>query len=296
MQEDDCVSWLRLSDQEKVLLVLPQSHRFEAEDDIPVSWRPLGDPMRSAWKPGEEDELFIAALLKQLQQDYPIDASCIYALGYSNGGLFLASLILESDKFQNMFAAVCNYMGGVDPEQLRCVGVSPEVVSHYRDEPCVSLIGIHQFGLDIQSTDCNGDAIQQHLQDCSVATHQDTPQPPQLQTVFEHSSHFENYLSLSATVSGLQESEDSLVVKGSTVGNATHTRMIAVSGKAPVYIVTGSQDTNRNYCYTALCAFKELKYEVFFDDLLRKPHEYQSQSTADIWTFFRIHYRRPRPA
>ncbi len=59
----------------------------------------------------------------------------------------------------------------------------------------------------------------------------------------------------------------------------------------PVYIVTGSCDSNRNYCYNALCCFKELEYTVFFDDLKGVDHEYQYASTYDIWTFFKL-YRR----
>ena len=68
--------------------------------------------------------------------------------------------------------------------------------------------------------------------------------------------------------------------------------MLPQSVKPPIYIVTGSNDTNRNYCYNPLCGFKQLEYEVYFDDLKHVGHEYQSISTYDIWKFFTLYARR----
>ena len=299
VQEDTSTSWLQLSDQELFLLVYPQSHRFRAKDDIPVSWRPIGDPIRGAWQPGLEDEMFIRELLKQLQKDFNVNPRQMYSLGYSNGGLFLAGLLLESDNFRNIFAAVCNYMGGIDPEQLKHAGLDPEKVSQYCDEPCVSLIGIGAAGTSESATSKTCREVSPQYQ-CIYTAKDDSgfiqvaasEMPPHvqkdqfapLQSIFRHSLPF--------TVSYCKPQASSLTQPSVASESCQYyccSYSNLVSGKPPMYIVTGSQDTNRNYCYTALCAFKELNYNVFFDDLLHKPHEYQSQSTVDIWHFFKMH-------
>lgn len=67
-----------------------------------------------------------------------------------------------------------------------------------------------------------------------------------------------------------------------------HRKAIGQQATPPIYIVTGSSDSNRNYCYNALCGFKQLNYDVFFDDFKGICHEYQSRTTIDIWTFFKL--------
>ena len=95
VQEDSQTTWLELSDRDTFLLVFPQSLTYRATHDSPMSWRPLGDELRSAWVPDHNDEDFISCLLEELYHDYPIDKSKVYCIGYSNGGLFLTSLLLS---------------------------------------------------------------------------------------------------------------------------------------------------------------------------------------------------------
>ena len=224
----------------------------------------MGDLLRSSWKPGIEDEIFIVELLGQLQRDYNINPRKVYALGYSNGGLFLAGLLLETGRFFGVFAAVCNYMGGVDPDQLQNIGLKPEKVSHHCEEPCVSLIGLCNHTKPTGEGDLASSRTELPTdQGDSVVSTECDSNALILKSVFKHSCSMPR-------------------------DNTNPAMDLAVSDKPPVYIVTGSRDSNRNYCYTALCAFKELNYEVFFDDLLHKGHEYQSQSTSDIWSFFNM--------
>lgn len=95
VQEDSCTTWLDLSHEESFVVVYPQSLRYSAKDDVPMSWRPLGDSFRSCWEPDHNDEVFISHLLDRLLGDYSCIDSCrVYCIGFSNGGLFLSSLLL----------------------------------------------------------------------------------------------------------------------------------------------------------------------------------------------------------
>ena len=96
-QCDDKTAWLDLSHQENFIAVFPQSLRYSGKGDVPVSWRPLGDNLRSCWQPDSNDELFISLLLERLYIEHPtIDTTRVYCLGFSNGGLFLTSLLLSN--------------------------------------------------------------------------------------------------------------------------------------------------------------------------------------------------------
>ena len=76
-------------------MVFPQSLRYSTQGDVPISWRPLGDNLRSGWQPDHDDELFISCLLEQLVVQYAVDCSRIYCVGFSNGGLFLTALLIS---------------------------------------------------------------------------------------------------------------------------------------------------------------------------------------------------------
>lgn len=96
VQEDGSTTWLDLSHLDPFAVVFPQSLRYYAKDNVPVSWRPLGDNFRSCWEPDHNDELFLSHLLDELLKDYDfIDPCRLYCVGFSNGGLFLSSLLVN---------------------------------------------------------------------------------------------------------------------------------------------------------------------------------------------------------
>lgn len=136
------------------------------------------------------------------------------------------------------FAAVCNYMGGLDSAQLKDEAcLEPDKIKHHVEQPCYSLSA---YGSDLYA--------------CFITSTDRAVQPV---NTFPHS----------VSVQVLHKTRDDVI---------------------PMYIVTGTSDTNRNYCYTALCTFKEFpNYQVFFDDFKSVKHEYLSISTFDIWKFFK---------
>lgn len=63
------------------------------------------------WRAGPRDQDYIEAVLDHVAARYNIDAQRIYAVGHSNGGLFLSDIALSSWRF----AAIVNHMGGLEP-------------------------------------------------------------------------------------------------------------------------------------------------------------------------------------
>lgn len=251
--------------------------------------------MRSAWQPNHNDELFIQTLLLEMGKKYSVDMSRQYAVGFSNGGLFLSSLLLTQE-LSSSLAATCNYMGGVDSEQMKkMVNLSSEEVSHFLEQSCVSLIGLaedrtkttsdkarkllslqfpsNQHKPEEEASASREASCQTSHTDYSQGNDTQTAFLPTLENVFSHPVHW----------------RESTILTTAAVQSRGHTTDDSAKTLPPVYIVTGSSDTNRNYCYNALCIFKHLGYTVYFDDLRKISHEYQSRSTADIWAFFEEH-------
>ena len=322
VQEDDQTTWLELSDRDTFLLVFPQSLTYRAVHDSPMSWRPLGDELRSAWLPDHNDEDFISCLLEELYHDYPIDKSRVYCIGYSNGGLFLMSLLLShgfNARYEKIlcncsislfirFTAVCNYMGGICPDQMKNeAGLDSENILYHLDQPCISLVGI--------GTDCDFNSTTGNKLDG------DNPcTPVSLENVFTHPLSWKSHwISATHSIDSSIKEDDGITTpnrKPSPVSLLTpdssakalvcsvaesplqteseqSSYLVESSSPPPIYIVTGTSDTNRSYCYTSLCVFQELcSYKVFFDDLKNVKHEYQSLSTYDVWKFFKLLKRK----
>jgi len=72
-----------LADEKKVIVVYPAGLKRHWNDGRGVAGRDI------------DDVGFIAALLKQLENDYPIDSKRIYATGISNGGFFSQYLAIK---------------------------------------------------------------------------------------------------------------------------------------------------------------------------------------------------------
>lgn len=144
-------------------------------------------------------------------------------------------------------------MGGISPEQMRKDAnlTINDEMTSWIDQPCVSLLGISSSTAS-RSSESNVNKPQSNGQKLPLENIFKNPVPP---------------------------------------SSLDCERGVGKQATPPIYIVTGSSDSNRNYCYNALCAFKQLKYDVFFDDLKGIGHEYQSDTTKDIWTFFKQHYR-----
>lgn len=175
-------------------------------------------------------------------------------------------------------------MGGMSSDQIKEVGLNGTDIAYHCDQPCVSLLGMGstlQPGSDIEQTQSNSDSLgiktnEKECTESSIANSLDKDAIPVLQTNETLHNIFKNSLQwqyrFKHTCPGMT--------------------MLPQSVKPPIYIVTGSNDTNHNYCYNALCGFKQLEYEVYFDDLKHVGHEYQSISTYDIWKFFTLYARR----
>lgn len=60
------------------------------------------------------DVTYVYEVLEAVKKKFPcIDKKRIYAVGFSNGGLFMSDVIV---KMSESFAAICNYMGGLNRE------------------------------------------------------------------------------------------------------------------------------------------------------------------------------------
>jgi predicted esterase len=104
-QHDKKQSWLELAAQENFIIVFAQAQRWVYD------WQP--NLIHTGWKSGPVDRLYVQEVLDFVCKKYRcIDRRRVYAMGFSVGGLFLCDLLLRSEN--QMFAAVCNYMGGID--------------------------------------------------------------------------------------------------------------------------------------------------------------------------------------
>jgi poly(3-hydroxybutyrate) depolymerase len=63
--------------------------------------------------PGPDIE-YIYNVLTDVKNRMKIDPSKIFACGFSNGGLFTSALSIHC---ANIFAAICNYMGGISKQE-----------------------------------------------------------------------------------------------------------------------------------------------------------------------------------
>lgn len=199
-------------------------------------------------------------------------------------------------------------MGGVCPDQMKNeAGLDSESILYHLDQPCISLVGI---GTDYDFNLATGNKLDE-----------DNPHiPVNLENVFTHPLSWKSYWTSTIhctdatikedkdnTTSNMESSPVSLVIPDSSakasvcsvaesplqIKSERSFYLVESSSPSPIYIVTGTSDTNRNYCYTSLCVFQELGgYKVFFDDLKNVKHEYQSLSTHDVWTFFKLLKRK----
>ena len=95
--DDDARAWQALARRHRVLLVFMESQRGTT----------------GCWQPGKVDLEYVARVLDELPRHYRVDPARTYALGHSNGGLFLADF--APTPLGARFAALCNHMGGLEP-------------------------------------------------------------------------------------------------------------------------------------------------------------------------------------
>eukprot|EP01087_Luapelamoeba_hula_P019500 TRINITY_DN6461_c0_g1_i1.p1 TRINITY_DN6461_c0_g1~~TRINITY_DN6461_c0_g1_i1.p1 ORF type:complete len:459 (+),score=63.79 TRINITY_DN6461_c0_g1_i1:220-1596(+) len=117
----DVPMWFELSDEQGVAVVYCQAQCFRADPTTSwPSWR--ADDFRSAWCPGRNDLVYMDAVLKDLEESFGdvLDMQRVYAVGFSNGGLFISTLM---EKMGDRFAAFCNCMGGMCHIQCGALGV-----------------------------------------------------------------------------------------------------------------------------------------------------------------------------
>ena len=100
----------RIADQNEVLLVYPQGSPLEGG---PSHWNaaPLNSSSQSFINKSSIDDLdFFLKLFDQINQNNIIDLNRVYAIGYSNGGMFSHYLACNTD---NIFAAIGDVSGTI---------------------------------------------------------------------------------------------------------------------------------------------------------------------------------------
>lgn len=112
--------WLEMASEgeENMILVFPQSWGWPCPYDATRT--------QYGWLPGTNDREYLQAVIAQVCELYEdvVDSDRIYAVGFSNGGLFLADYCVND---ASPFAAACNYMGGIDiPPDVLCQELTPE--------------------------------------------------------------------------------------------------------------------------------------------------------------------------
>jgi dienelactone hydrolase len=95
--DNDARSWQELAKKENLILVFMES-KFVANSHE-----------NGYWTPGSEDLDYVNRVLDEVVQRYHADPSRIFAVGHSNGGLFMSDVALHCKRFK----AVCNHMGGL---------------------------------------------------------------------------------------------------------------------------------------------------------------------------------------
>ena len=85
-----------------------------------------------------DDLLFVDRLLDELLTRYPVDASRVYATGFSNGGMFTYMLALKRPE---RFAAVAVVSGAMYPTQQQTHIPMPIMIIHGTDDSVIPYLG-----------------------------------------------------------------------------------------------------------------------------------------------------------
>jgi poly(3-hydroxybutyrate) depolymerase len=103
----EATNWRGIGDHKHCIVVFPQAKGSYKNDWIAqdTHWE-----ITDGKKGGEQDLLFVKAILDDLMLTYRIDDQRVYAVGFKNGALFALQVAV---KYSLQFAAVCSYMGGI---------------------------------------------------------------------------------------------------------------------------------------------------------------------------------------
>jgi len=101
-QPDQDQSLQKLADRENVILIFGNAKTW-VENHDPTT-------LCTGWIPGGKDVEYTDRVLDFVISDYPVDTSRIYAIGHSNGGMFISELVVS---LGHRFAAAVNHMGGI---------------------------------------------------------------------------------------------------------------------------------------------------------------------------------------
>lgn len=246
-------SWLKLSDSEGFIVVIPQARGMWA---IPThghnSWRPYGDRLRTLWTAefvdnNHADHFFLNLVLEDVFSLCPyVDKSKIFLAGFSNGGFMATDVALaiinntkrtessNSPKFPNFpIAGICAYMGGMEDDQMKVsAGISSE----------------------------NAPRLDQTKASCAWIESRDITE--------------------STLLSSASPNQQSYVSHGYNK-NLSETR-----DKPDVLCITGELDCQLFSVHNAWMVLSSLECYSELDVIKGAEHEYQALSTERIWRWF----------
>ncbi len=122
-----------LAEQERFIVVYPNG---SGPSDI-LSWN-AEFCCSFALERNIDDLLFVDRLLDELLTRYPVDASRVYATGFSNGGMFTYVLALKRPE---RFAAVAVVSGAMYPTQQQTHIPMPIMIIHGTDDSVIPYLG-----------------------------------------------------------------------------------------------------------------------------------------------------------
>ncbi|KAH3756800.1 hypothetical protein Pelo_11388 [Pelomyxa schiedti] len=111
-------SWQQVADSEGLILVFMQAATWQCSYNKQL--------LQSWWQPGDEE--YVQRVLEFMSNNFSCDKSRLYAIGHSNGGLFMSDLVF---KLPATFAAVCNHMGGLFVPSAK-FGASEKDIENFR--------------------------------------------------------------------------------------------------------------------------------------------------------------------
>jgi len=85
------------------------------------------DRFSCVWQPGKDDIAYVQGVLQDVSLNvYPaVDMDKVFAVGFSNGGMFVCDLVIDLSH-PCPFTAACSFMGGMEIEGVTSLGLEME--------------------------------------------------------------------------------------------------------------------------------------------------------------------------
>lgn len=137
-----------LAESENFIIAYPQAIVGEKGD---VYWNPYDNGIQDI---GKNDIFFIEQLISEINNDYNIDLSRVYAIGYSNGGMMAYGLACSKGE---LFAAIGIMSGIMLPEScsgneytsvIHFHGIADDVLPYYGNQDYQSVQNTLNFWID----------------------------------------------------------------------------------------------------------------------------------------------------